>query len=109
MFNSYNCRWLLRFKFADITQAEWCSAFDDVGNEIMQMTAKEMETTFKENFDEAEKFFRSRQFTEWTASILIKEDTWNDEVRMRYSVNKVEEIDYVKDSRRLLDELRAEK
>jgi len=106
-FDSYNCRWLLNFKFADYTQAEWCTSFDDVGNQMMQMSAKDMEKMFGDNFEEAEKYFQSRQFSEWTANILIKEDSWNDQPRMRYSVNNIKELNYVEDSKRMLEELRT--
>jgi len=101
----YNCRWLLRFKFADYTQSEWCSCFDREGNQIMGQTAKEMESLFKTDFPKAERVFRDRQFSEWTASILCKQDTYNDQTRVRYQVNGIQEVDYVKDTERMMSEI----
>lgn len=103
-FDSYNCKWLVRFKFADFTQAEWCTSFDEVGETIMGTSAKEMEAVYKTDYPAAEKYFRDRQFSEWTVSIQCKEEVYNDEARMRYRCNGIEELDYVKDTNRMKDD-----
>jgi len=103
--DTYDCRWLLRLKFADYTQAEWCSAFDKAAREITGIGAKEMEETYKNSFEEAEKFFRDRQFTEWEASMMMKEEFYNDAYSMKFRINSVKELDYVEDTKRMMKDI----
>lgn len=104
-FETYDCRWILRLKFADYTQAEWCTAFDKAAREITGIGAKEMEETYKNNFEEAEKFFRERQFSEWEASMMMKEEFYNDAFSMKFRIQSVKELDYVADTKRLIKDL----
>jgi len=106
-FPEYNCRWLLRFKFADCTMSEWVSGFDEVGNAVMATTAKEMEAVAESDFETAEKYFRERQFGEWTTTIQCKQEYYQDKMQMRYRVVQIEELNYVKESKRLIDELKT--
>lgn len=79
---------MLSGQFADFTGFFYFSAFDDVGRALLGKTADEMEqlraddeATFNATIDEAMGAF-------WNLSIKARNETFNDQSRIRYNVMK---------------------
>ncbi|KAF8117251.1 hypothetical protein N665_0012s0251 [Sinapis alba] len=106
-------RYILQLQLQDHTGVTWATAFQEAGEEIMGMPAKDLYYMKNEDRDE-EKFediIRKAAFTKYIFKLKVKEETFSDESRVKATVVKAEKLDYSSDTRSLLeamDKLRTE-
>ncbi|CAG7894692.1 unnamed protein product [Brassica rapa] len=98
-------RYILQLQLQDHTGVTWATAFQEAGEEIMGMPAKDLYYMKNEDRDE-EKFediVRKAAFTKYIFKLKVKEETFSDESRVKATVVKAEKLDYSSDTRSLLE------
>ncbi|KAF4377891.1 hypothetical protein F8388_018492 [Cannabis sativa] len=100
-------RYILQLQIQDHTGLTWATAFQEGGDEIMGVSAKDLYFLKFEDQDE-DKFaeiIRKVLFTKFTFKLKIKEETYSDEQRVKSTVMKAEKVCYSSEARVLLDML----
>ncbi|GAB4834819.1 hypothetical protein Ancab_033087 [Ancistrocladus abbreviatus] len=99
-------RYILQFQIQDHTGLTWVTAFQECGEEIMGISAKNLyHLKFGEEQDD-EKFndiVKQVLFTRYIFKLKVKEETFSDEQRVKSTVMKAEKVNFPSESRLLLD------
>ncbi|KAJ0252673.1 Replication protein A 70 kDa DNA-binding subunit C [Hirschfeldia incana] len=98
-------RYILQLQLQDHTGVTWATAFQEAGEEIMGMPAKDLYFLKYEDGDE-EKFediIHKASFTKYVFKLKVKEETYGDESRVKATVVKAEKLDYSQDTRSLIE------
>ncbi|KAG8375200.1 hypothetical protein BUALT_Bualt10G0075700 [Buddleja alternifolia] len=98
-------RYILQMQIQDHTGLTWVTAFQESGEEIMGISAKEMYYLKYEEQDD-EKFaelVRNVLFTKFLFKLKVKEETFSDEQRVKSTVVKAEKVNFQTETRYLLD------
>mmetsp|Transcript_11244 Transcript_11244/g.34432 ORF Transcript_11244/g.34432 Transcript_11244/m.34432 type:complete len:652 (-) Transcript_11244:220-2175(-) len=106
MYDSCNYRYLLSVNVQDESGSHWMSAFDETAKVIIGRSAEEMQQLQQTNAAEFERIIAEPQLQKYVVKVRAKQDTWRDEVRIKYQLQRIEPVDFVKESRLLLDEIR---
>ncbi|KAM1787213.1 hypothetical protein FF1_037355 [Malus domestica] len=106
-------RYILQFQIQDHTDSTWVTAFQEGGEEIMGIPAKDLYfIKFEEQDDE--KFAEIIQkvlFTKFIFKLKVKEETFSDEQRVKSTVIKAEKVNHSSHARfhlELMDKLKME-
>ncbi|KAK4755953.1 hypothetical protein SAY87_009710 [Trapa incisa] len=102
-FEECEYRYLLQAQIQDHTGITWVTAFQESGEEIMGISAKEMFTLKEHDDDRFRDLIRSRLFKQLLFRLKIKEELYGDEQRVKITVVKVEKVNYSAESRHLLN------
>lgn len=98
-------RYILQFQIQDHTGLTWVTAFQECGEEIMGISAKNLYYLKYEEQDD-EKFgeiLRGVLFTKYSFKLKVKEEIFSDEQRVKSTVVKAEKVNFSSESRFLLD------
>ncbi|EEF48016.1 replication factor A 1, rfa1, putative [Ricinus communis] len=104
-FDECDYRYLLQVQIQDHTGLTWVTAFQESGEEILGLPAKELYQLKYEMQDDT-KFsdvIRSRLFQQFLFRLKIKEEMYGDEQRVKITVVKAEKVNYSSEGRYLLD------
>ncbi|KAL6178695.1 hypothetical protein ACLB2K_050213 [Fragaria x ananassa] len=98
-------RYILNLQIQDHTGEAWVTAFQESGEEIMGITAKEFHYLKHEVQDEDKvaEIIRRVLFTEFAFKLKIKEETFSDEQRVKSTVVKADKVNFSTKSRFHLD------
>ncbi|XP_061366097.1 replication protein A 70 kDa DNA-binding subunit A-like [Gastrolobium bilobum] len=98
-------RYLLQFQIQDHTGLTWVTAFQEGGEEIMGIPAKDLYyLKFEEQEDEKfAEIIRKVLFNKYVFKLKVKEETFSDEQRVKSTVVKAEKVNYASESRFVLD------
>ncbi|XP_057837225.2 replication protein A 70 kDa DNA-binding subunit A-like [Cryptomeria japonica] len=102
-----NYKYLLQMKLQDHTGALWATAFDEVGTNILQISAKELYmlqydlTTQKT----PQSIIKHVLLSSFVFTLSITTDMYNSEPRLKATITKVARIDYQAESALLLAEI----
>lgn len=98
-------RYLLQAQVQDHTGLTWVTAFQEAGEEIMGVTAKQLYTVKHVEQDDVTfaEIIRKVIFNQYLFKLKVKEETYSDEQRVKCTVVKAERLDYSSESRILLD------
>ncbi|KAF2671052.1 replication factor A 1 [Microthyrium microscopicum] len=100
-------RYVLSVNVADHTGQLWLSAFDDSGKIIMGVTGDEAQKA-KEVDDSALKdIIEAATCKTYSFRCRAKLDTYNDEARVRYQIMYTNQVDFVRESARLAQQIKA--
>ncbi|XP_010677435.2 replication protein A 70 kDa DNA-binding subunit A [Beta vulgaris subsp. vulgaris] len=100
-------RYVLQIQIQDHTAVTWATAFQEVGEEIMGISAKNLYYLKNEEQDE-EKFMeiaRAAIFNKYIFKLKVKEETFSDEQRVKSTVVKSERVNFTAESRFLLESM----
>ncbi|KAK4389126.1 Replication protein A DNA-binding subunit C [Sesamum angolense] len=98
-------RYILQMQIQDHTGLTWVTAFQESGEDIMGISAKDLYYLKYEEQDD-EKFaelVRSILFTKFLFKLKVKEETFSDEQRVKSTVVKAEKVNLQTETRYLLD------
>ncbi|KMV65211.1 replication factor A protein 1 [Encephalitozoon cuniculi EcunIII-L] len=95
-------RYMVTMHLGDFSGQMWVSLFDEVATSFFGISAREMKVMSEEAPGELQALIRRMYFRECLFRIKSKQDSYNDEIRMRYSGLSVENLDILKESKRLL-------
>ncbi|CAK7355970.1 unnamed protein product [Dovyalis caffra] len=98
-------RYILQFQIQDHTGITWVTAFQECGEEIMGLSAKDLHNLKHEQQDDEgfSKVLRQVLFSRYVFKLKVKEETFSDEQRVKSTVVKAEKVNYSSQSRLLLD------
>lgn len=95
VYNGYTARYILRFSISDSFGQMWLTAFNEHAETILGKSAEELEKMIEDgNTDAFDEVFSSATFKKYVFRIRAREDSWEDQVRIRYGVQSVKEVDY---------------
>ncbi|KAD3641848.1 hypothetical protein E3N88_31072 [Mikania micrantha] len=103
-------RYILQMQLQDHTGLTWATAFQESGEDIMGISAKDLYDIRHEEQDE-ERFteiVRNALYTKYIFKLKVKEESFGDEQRVKSTVVKVEKIKASSDANFLLDLLKKE-
>ena len=106
--NIPHCEWryIINATVADHTGQQWVSAFGDAGDVLMGMPANELKALRDENFQQYEEKLTDANFKQFMMKFKVAEDSYNDEVRVKVSISKIDNVNYQQESKRMLDQIR---
>ncbi|GFZ16330.1 replication factor-A protein 1-like protein [Actinidia rufa] len=98
-------RYILQFQIQDHTGLTWVTAFQESGEDIMGISAKELYyLKFEERDDERfGEIVQKVLFNKYVFKLKVKEETFSDEQRVKSTVVKAEKVNFSSESRLLLD------
>ncbi|KAJ7943945.1 Replication protein A subunit [Quillaja saponaria] len=98
-------RYILQLQIQDHTGLTWVTAFQECGEEILGIPAKDLYyLKYEEQDDERfAEIIRKVLFTKFIFKLKIKEETFSDEQRVKSTVVKAEKVNFSSESRFLLD------
>lgn len=100
-------RYILQMQIQDHTGLTWVTAFQETGEEILGVSAKNLYYLKYEEQDD-EKFselVRNVLFTKFIFKLKVKEETFSDEQRVKSTVVKAEEVNFQTETKYLLDSI----
>ncbi|KAF8378985.1 hypothetical protein HHK36_028411 [Tetracentron sinense] len=97
-------RYILQFQIQDHTGLTWVTAFQECGEEIMGVSAKDLYyLKFEEQDDEKfGEIIHRVLFTQYLFKLKVKEETFSDEQRVKSTLVKAEKLCFSSESRFLL-------
>ncbi|XP_020534380.1 replication protein A 70 kDa DNA-binding subunit C isoform X2 [Jatropha curcas] len=98
-------RYILQFQIQDHTGITWVTAFQESGQEIMGISAKDLHFLKYEKQDDEgfSKIIRQVLFSKFQFKLKVKEETFSDEQRVKSTVVKAEKVNHSSHSKFLLD------
>lgn len=104
-FEECDYRYLLQVQVQDHTGTTWVTAFQESGEEILGLTAKELHIIKNEDMDDDRfaEIFKRCLFEQFLFKLKIKEEHYGDEQKVQVTVVKAERIDPSAESRYLLE------
>jgi len=106
-FDDYNCRYILSMEVADETaRIPWLTAFDEVGKFVLGCEAKLIELKRTENIREMNNIIENSFNKRYVITLRIKSESYNDEMRKKLIVCKAEQLNYIEESKKLIESIR---
>jgi len=105
-FDTYTPRYVLSILAADFSGAQYLNCFDEWGKAILGCEAREVEATKNRDIKRFEEIFVKPLFQRLMIKVKAKEDNYGDERRLKCVVATVEKMDYVKDTRILIEKIK---
>lgn len=96
-------RYMVSIHVSDFSGQLWASLFNDVGLGLFGMSARDLKEIGENNSSQLQSTVKSLYFREYGLKIRGKQDFYNNEPRMRYSILNLTPVDILKESQRLLD------
>ncbi|QID77887.1 Replication factor A protein 1 [Saccharomyces pastorianus] len=100
-----NWRYILTISIIDETNQLWLTLFDDQAKQLLGVDANTLMSLKEEDPNEFTKITQSIQMNEYDFRIRAREDTYNDQSRIRYTVANLHSLNYRAEADYLADEL----
>lgn len=104
--NNFKLRWISNLKISDATGSEFASGFGDVGTKLVGCEAESVQQLQSDgNTSAISQIFETARFKQYNMKLAVKHEVYNDVAKIKVSIQSVEPVDYVADSKRLLDQI----
>ncbi|XP_022999209.1 replication protein A 70 kDa DNA-binding subunit A [Cucurbita maxima] len=105
VFEDCDYRYLLQAQIQDHTGLTWVTAFQETGEEILGVSAKELYMLKYEQQDDVKfgEIIRGKIFDQFLFRLKIKEEMYGDEQRVKNTVVKADKVNYSSESKYMLD------
>ena len=100
-----NRKWIFSGVVADDTGSTWVSLFDDQALTLFNGTTADTVFDQYENQDLYDGTFAKATYTDWILKCRVKSEMFNDEQRIKTSVVRMDPVDYVAESKEILEQL----
>lgn len=100
-------RYVCQLKVSDFSGAQWMGAFDEGGLVVFGRPAGEMRLLKASDEDLYEGLLDDALFQPLVLKVSVREDSYNGETRVRYTIVRAERVDFVRESQVLLGEIAA--
>ncbi|KAH7923565.1 replication factor-a protein [Leucogyrophana mollusca] len=100
-------RYIMSMAVADWSGQAWLQGFNDVGVMVFGKTADEVVEMKERNEAEYNALMVQASGITYNFSCRAKQDTYNDQTRVRYGISKISPLDYREEAKHLLDLLRS--
>jgi replication factor A1 len=101
-YDKCNTRYMLTLHVGDFTGQIWITLFDDTSASVLGLPAEELKKLGGENSSQLQSTIKKLYQKELYLKIRSREDTYNNEVKMRYNVLNLNAVDYLKESKGLI-------
>lgn len=91
----------------DHTGSFWITGFNEVAEQIMGVSADDLQKLKADSDPEADKYFTRAAGREWDFKIMAKQDFFNDTARVRYQARNCTPINYAANSADLISKIEA--
>ncbi|KAL1919956.1 uncharacterized protein VTP21DRAFT_1888 [Calcarisporiella thermophila] len=99
-------RYIMTVSIADHTSQAWVQCFNDIGVQLLLgKKAGEMELLRETNEESYKSTFKKALFRTYTFRCRAKQEMFNDQTKVRYSVMSATPIDYVKEGYGLIEQI----
>lgn len=111
LYSTYEPRYIYNFRICDHTNGNFVTCFNETAKKLLGKDASELEKmSYNEKDDKIwNSIVQLPLFKIYNFKLRAREDTYNDQSRIKFDCQSFEEIDYKKESRRLLKLLSNEK
>lgn len=96
-------RYILQIQIQDHTGQAWVTAFQESGEEIMGISAKELFYLRTEHDEKFGEIIRKVFFTKFILKLKVKEEIFSDEQRVKSTIVKADKVNFSSEARFLLD------
>ncbi|KAG7171607.1 Replication protein A 70 kDa DNA-binding subunit-like 1 [Homarus americanus] len=104
-YDTFQWRLMLQMNLMDCTNTVWATAFHDIAEEILGTTAENIGNLKETDHDAFTKFFINATFKEYVFNLRVKMESYNDEGRLKTSVNGCKPLDLKEYNKLLIDEI----
>merc|ERR1719187_322630 len=101
----FRWRMMLSFNVGDATDHTWASCFQDQGEKLLGVKSEELGHAMENDEEKYNAIFTEATFKTFNFRIRVKEDTYNDETRLKHTVIALEEVNYEDHCKRLIKEI----
>jgi replication factor A1 len=98
-------RYICNMKVADFSGSEWMSAFDESGVVIIGRTAGEMRDLRSNDPNLFDSIVDDCYFRPYVMKVQVREQEYQGERKIRYSISRCENVDFISESRAILSEI----
>lgn len=103
---TFQWRLMLSINIADAAGSAWVSAFQESGETLFGMDAQQLGDLKQQNPAAFDAMVRNVTFSTWMWRCRAKEETYNDEKRVKVSVMSVQPVDYRQECSYLISEIK---
>ncbi|KAI0557693.1 Replication factor-a protein 1 Rpa1 [Gracilaria domingensis] len=100
-------RYIVSMRIMDCSSSEWVSGFDEIGQVLFGRPANELRLLQEKDPGMYESILDDATFRPLLMKVQVKERTWRDVQKIRYTVSRVELIDFAAEGHQLLKEIAA--
>lgn len=100
-----NPRMILSVNVADWSNNIWVTLFDDEAQTLLGVNGREMKRLKEEQPEDFNAIFDKLRFTQLQLKLRVKNENYNDELRLKTSVAKLELLNLPEHNKRLLKEI----
>lgn len=101
-----NYRYIMSLSVADHTQTAWLQAFNEPGEMVLGMTASELHELKEENESLYTAAIEKASSQAWIFQCRAKQDTYQDQSRVRYGINRAHKLDFAQECRDMLESIK---
>jgi replication factor A1 len=103
-FTERNCRYLVSMMANDSTGGQWLGAFNEIGEKLFGRPAAEVAQLKEDNMsNEYEAVFEAVNFKTYLFTIRAKEETYQEEQRVKCNIVDMNPLDFVAESKNLIN------
>jgi replication factor A1 len=100
-------RYVLPVCMADHTGSNFTTYFDDIAKQVLDgKSADELQELKETDATAFEGVFKKAMFTDYVVRMRVKNETYNEEARMKYSIVKCQPVDYAKECASLIADIK---
>jgi len=107
-YDGYDLRYILSMFAVDHTGGQWLNAFNDTGEKLLQIRAEELDRLKNAaDTNPFEAVFSAALYKYFTFKLKIKEESYNDQSRVKATIISVDPVDFREESQRLIQQICA--
>jgi replication factor A1 len=106
-YNNFKWRMILSISICDFADSNWVTCFQETAEAILETKADELGDLKSSNNPTYDEIFANAVFKDFNFKLRAKLENYNDERRVKVSAVNVEPIDYVTNSKRLIQRIKA--
>jgi len=101
----FRWRMMLSFNLGDATDNSWASCFQEQGEKLLGVKSDELGHFLENDEEKYNAVFTEATFKTWSFRMRAKEDSYNDETRLKHTVVSLDEVNYEAQCKRLIQEI----
>lgn len=105
--NSYECtyRYMMQINISDCSETIWATLFNDQAVSLFGISCDEFRDIAENDPNQSQVFIKKFLFKDYIIKLRSRQETYNDEVRMRYNVSEIRPIKYDEECRKNINKL----
>eukprot|EP01105_Mastigella_eilhardi_P000284 TRINITY_DN1038_c0_g3_i1.p1 TRINITY_DN1038_c0_g3~~TRINITY_DN1038_c0_g3_i1.p1 ORF type:complete len:685 (+),score=222.62 TRINITY_DN1038_c0_g3_i1:234-2057(+) len=104
-FDHYNARYIMNITASDHTGSMYLSCFNESGRQLLNMDCRKLLEIKGQSESQFDAVFTERSFRKYTFKVRGQAEEYNQETRIKFSVLNATPLDWVAESRKLLQQI----